>query len=390
MDKWISKYLKKQTSLGNKPRVVLGILSGKIGFFSNFLLFVIKIFAGLVAGSVSIIADAVNNLSDSISSVVTVFGFHVAAKPPDKEHPYGHERSEYITGLIISIVILFVGYEFLGVSIQRIIEPTAIQSSFLVTSLLVLSIIIKLIQRFFYQRVYQKIHSTAIRAASQDSLNDIYITLVVLFSSIIESITGWRIDGFSGLIIAFYILYSGIELIRESIDDLIGTRPSKEKIEQLIEQLDEYPSIVGYHDLLMHNYGPNKTFATIHIEVDDRWSLNHAHQLVNDIQKKSKKKLGIELLCHLDPIAIQSKEETLVYQQIKSILKSLDLGLTFHDFRIVSSHDKETIQFDVVVPEGISLTNEELYDKIEKLVQKRIGVYPLEIVFDRIYLLKND
>ncbi|MBM6615475.1 cation transporter [Desemzia sp. RIT804] len=386
MEKWLERYLNKYQP--DERRTKLGIFSGKIGLFSNLILFIIKLSAGLISGSVSIMGDAINSLADFATSILTLFGFHMAAKPADKKHPYGHERSEYITGLVVSLGIMFVGFQFLLNSIQRIFDPTSLNTTPLVYGLLIISVLVKLGQGFFYKQVAQKIHSNAIDAAAQDSFNDIYTTLVVLGASVVEMTFGWRIDGYAGILIALYILYNGIQIIRESIDDLLGKGPTEQEIAQIIHFLDHYTSIVGYHDLLLHHYGPNKTFATIHIEIDDSWNLTEAHRVIDAIEKDFKAHLGVDLVCHLDPIAIKSTEQTSVYQQVKRILQSYQLNLKFHDFRVEEKNGVATIQFDIVVPDNIEKTNDELLSAIRKDVTENIGAFEVEIEFDRIYLLK--
>lgn len=386
IERWLERYLNKQHTKNQRNQ--LGLFSGKVGLFSNLALFLIKMSAGLISGSVSIIGDAINSLADCASSILTLFGFHIAAKPADKQHPYGHERSEYITGLVVSLGILFVGFQFLLNSIQRIMDPTALNTTTLVFVLLVISIIIKVVQGYFYRKVGKKIHSNAIDAAAQDSFNDVYTTLVVLGASVVETIFGWRIDGYAGVFIALYILYNGISIIRESIDDLLGKGPTEKQINEIKHFLDYYTSIIGYHDLLMHHYGPNKTFATIHIEIDDSWSLTEAHRVIDAIEKDFKEYLGVELVCHLDPIAIKSEEQTTIYQQVKRILQSYELNLKFHDFRVEEDDGLSTIQFDIVVPDNIEKTNQELLAAIQKDIAENIGAFEVEIEFDRIYLLK--
>lgn len=388
-EKWLKKYTHYQNKIGNDSRTRIGILSGKAGLVSNLFLFFIKLIAGWIAGSVSIMADAMNNLSDSASSVLTLLGFHFSSKPPDKEHPYGHERSEYISGLLVSVVILFVGYEFLMSSIDRILNPSSLNSTPLVYILLIVSVFLKILQGFFYKDAAAQIDSNTIRAASQDSFNDVYTTLVVLSSILIERLTGWQIDGYAGVLIALYILYSGYQSITNSFNDLLGSRPNEDEIAKMSQKLDSYSSIIGYHDLLVHSYGPNKTFASVHIEIDDSWSLTEAHNVIDMIENEFKEQLGIQLVCHLDPIAIQSEEHTKVYRQVKQILQSYQLNLKFHDFRIEEKDEQSTIHFDIVVPDGVSKGNEELEQSIIQDIHKTIGDFRVKIKFDRVYLLKQ-
>lgn len=388
LEKWLERYAAKQNN--KNARTTIGVVSGKMGLVSNLLLFILKMIAGSISGSISIVTDAVNNLADSASSLLTLMGFHVASKPPDKEHPYGHERSEYISGLLISVVIIFVGIQFFTTSIERILNPAALNTTPLVLGLLIISIIAKIAQGYFYRTAAKQIHSNTLHSASRDSLNDVYVTAIVLAASIIESVTGWRIDGYAGALLAVFIIYSGIQAIRESINDLLGTRPSKEEISEMKELLNQYDSIVGYHDLLIHSYGPNQTFATIHIEIDDSWGITTAHRLIDQIEADFEEKLGVDLVCHVDPIAIQNETHTQIYRQVKQILNSFQFELKFHDFKVEENGEKPLIHFDVVLPDNTEKTNEELFAAIEKNIHQQIGDYAVKIQFDRLDLLKEN
>jgi len=380
-----NKFINQMTNANNKEerRQRVGILSGRVGLVSNLFLFVIKLIAGLMSGSISIVTDAMNNLGDSASSVITLFGFRAASKPADKEHPFGHERSEYISGLIISIIIIYVGLQFLSSSFNQIMHPTPLNTSALVFGLLIVSIVIKVLQGQFYRKMAKEIQSNTLQNSAQDSINDVYITTMVLVSSLVETWTGWQIDGYAGGLLSLFIIYSGIQAIRDSIDDLLGKRPSKVEIRQMKDLLDQYDNIVGYHDLLVHSYGPNQTFATIHIEIDDSWNLTRAHHLIDCIEEDFKHKLGVELVCHLDPIAIQNEHDTAIYRQVKAILK--DFNLKFHDFKI----EHQTILFDIVLPDNPQLTDDALFMQIEQKIHEQIGNYEVKIIFDRLDLLKE-
>lgn len=380
-----NKFINQMTNANNKEerRQRVGILSGRVGLVSNLFLFVIKLVAGLMSGSISIVTDAMNNLGDSASSVITLFGFRAASKPADKEHPFGHERSEYISGLIISIIIIYVGLQFLSSSFNQIMHPTPLNTSTLVFVLLIVSIVIKVLQGQFYRKMAKEIQSNTLQNSAQDSINDVYITTMVLVSSLVETWTGWQIDGYAGGLLSLFIIYSGIQAIRDSIDDLLGKRPSKVEIRQMKDLLDQYDNIVGYHDLLVHSYGPNQTFATIHIEIDDSWNLTRAHHLIDCIEEDFKHKLGVELVCHLDPIAIQNEHDTAIYRQVKAILK--DFNLKFHDFKV----EHQTILFDIVLPDNPQLTDDALFMQIEQKIHEQIGNYEVKIIFDRLDLLKE-
>ncbi|MDN6625667.1 MAG: cation diffusion facilitator family transporter [Pisciglobus halotolerans] len=389
MKRLFERIERKSAAKGKELRAAVGRFAGEVGIVSNILLFGVKFLIGVVSGSVSITADAMNNLSDSASSILTVIGFQIAGKPADKEHPYGHQRSEYISGMIISIIMLFVGGQFFRTSIERIMNPTDLRTSGLIFMILGLSIALKIWQGYFYKRGAEYIHSKTLAANAKDSFNDVFTTAAVLISSITEYSFGWNIDGYVGLAIASYIMYSGIKILSEFMNDLLGPRPSEEEINQMTAFLDQYESIEGYHDLLIHSYGPNKTFASVHIEIDDSWSLIQAHEVIDAIEKDFKKQLGISLVCHLDPIAMHSEEQTAIYQKVKQILKSFELDLKFHDFRVEQQKNRDCISFDVVVPEKTKLTNDELLKQIQTDIQATIGDYDTDIVFDRIYLLKK-
>lgn len=384
---WINKYSMNGTK--EEARKSVGVIAGIVGLVSNLLLFVIKFLAGSLSGSLSIITDGMNNLGDSASSLVTLLGFRAASKPADKEHPYGHERSEYISGLLISVIIIYVGIQFFTTSINQIMNPSSLTASPLVFGLLIISIIAKVVQGNFYRTAAESIQSNTLYSAAQDSTNDVYVTGLVLVTTAVEMWTGWQVDGYAGAVLSIVIIYSGFQAIRESSNDLLGTRPSKKEILQMKELLDQYDSIVGYHDLLVHSYGPNQIFATIHIEIDDSWDIKKAHHVIDNIETDFEEKLAVELVCHLDPIAIQSEHDTAIYRQIKQILKSLHLEVKFHDFKVEKSNEEDLILFDVVLPDNTAQTDEELLKIIKAKIHQEVGDYRVKIKFDRLDLLKE-
>ena len=381
----IKKYVESKSA--HDKRTQVGVLAGIVGFFSNLSLALIKFFAGWVSGSVSILTDAINSLSDTISSILTLVGFRAASKPADKEHPYGHERSEYITGFVMSLLIIFVGFQFLMTSIERIMNPADLHTTPLIMGLLVISIIVKIIQGFFYQDAAQLIDSTTLRAGALDSFNDVYTTLVVLVASLLETYTGWHVDGYAGTALALFIIYNGIQTIRESIDDLLGSRPTDAELQRIRKEFVKYEGILGFHDFRMHQYGPNKVFATIHIELDESWTLVQAHELLDRIELDFQENLGIELVCHPDPIGVQNPHHNELYRQVKRILKSYSVNLKFHDFQVMEEGDDITLNFDILLPEEFRDKSEELYHQIEADIHRQMGDYQLRIEFDHIDLL---
>ncbi|MGM0175167.1 cation diffusion facilitator family transporter [Enterococcus devriesei] len=374
-------------SKANK-RTGVGILAGLLGLFSNLALFIAKFFIGSLSGSVSIMADAINNLSDTASSVITLAGFKIAGKPADEGHPYGHERFEYISGFVISILVTYVGVRFLDSSFVKIIHPSSVLLSPIVYIVLVLSILLKFWQGFMYRKLSREIDSDTLKATAQDSINDVYTTIAVLISAIIEWLSGWRIDGYIGFLIALYIIYSGIKMLLGFINDLMGVRPPEAEVLAIRKHLDNYPNIIGYHDLLIHSYGPNSVFASVHIEVNQDWSLSHAHEVIDAIEYEVKEDVGVDLVCHLDPYPINDPDFKRIAPELKKTLKDIHPHLRFHDLRVDKTTTPETIYFDLVVPEELKKTeNSHLQDIISQHFIAQNEPAKLNITFDRTYLL---
>lgn len=382
LEHFVEKMIKNKNR--EEQRTKVGQIAGVIGLVSNIVLFLGKFSIGFIANSVSIMADAINSLSDMISSILTLVGFKVAAKPADKEHPYGHERFEYISGLAVSFIIMLVGVQFLQSSFNKILDPESITFSVLIFIVLLASIIIKIWQGKMYGKLAKKIDSQTLQASGKDSLNDVFITITVLLSALVEYISGWHIDGFVGFVLALYIIYTGIKMIKDFIDELLGSRPLDYEIQIMEARLANYPSILGYHDLLVHNYGPQSKFASVHIEVDASWDLTDAHQVIDMIEKDFKENLEVELVCHLDPVAIHDDQYLKINQELNNILADLNQGLKMHDLRI-KNHN--VLQFDLVIPEGITENENQLVEDIRQLVMKRIGNYHLDVRLDHNYLL---
>lgn len=371
------RYVKK------RQRTKIGELAGILGLISNLLLFIGKFIIGFTAGSVSIMADAMNSLSDFVASILTLIGFRVGAKPADSDHPFGHERFEYISGLVISLIITFVGFQFLTSSVSKMIQPEPVRISKYLFIVLVLSVLIKIWQGRMYLKLAKNIDSETLKASSKDSFNDVYTTLAVLFSALFEWYTGVLIDGYVGFLLALYIIYSGFSMVQDFVRELLGSRPNQEEIQEMEARLSSYSNILSYHDLLVHNYGPRKRFASVHIEVDSSWTLMQAHQVIDTIEKDFQEQLGVDLVCHLDPVAIQDIHYLTIANTMNSIIFHIDQGLRIHDFRVID----KTLQFDLVIPEAFSLSEKELRRSIQKAVLDTLGEYKLDITFDHNYLL---
>lgn len=371
------RYVKK------RQRTKIGELAGILGLISNLLLFIGKFLIGFTAGSVSIMADAMNSLSDFIASILTLIGFRLGAKPADSDHPFGHERFEYISGLVISLIITFVGFQFLTSSVSKMIQPEPVRISKYLFIVLVLSVLTKIWQGRMYLKLAKNIDSETLKASSKDSFNDVYTTLAVLFSALFEWYTGVLIDGYVGFLLALYIIYSGFSMVQDFVRELLGSRPNQEEIQEMEARLSSYSNILGYHDLLVHNYGPRKRFASVHIEVDSSWTLMQAHQLIDMIEKDFQEQLGVDLVCHLDPVAIQDIHYLTIANTMNSIIFHIDQGLRIHDFRVID----KTLQFDLVIPEAFSLSEKELRRSIQRAVLDNLSEYKLDITFDHNYLL---
>lgn len=367
-----------------------GISSGVIGLVTNVFLVIIKFIAGLTANSVSILADAMNSVGDSLSALLTIIGFYIAKKPADKEHPFGHQRAEYISGLFTAIIILFVGFQFLLVSIEKIIQPTSVEQSTLVLNLLVLSILTKAGLAYYYYKKNKNISakSNVIRALMKDSLYDMIINLVIIVSYFVEITYGWYIDGYIGLLVSFIILHGGTSIILESSNDLLGTRPSPKLVQKMQDVLDSYEDIIGYHDLMLHKYGPNNMFATVDIEVDSRWDLIEAHNIIDTIEREFKNEFDVVLVCHLDPVVLYDEEQNEIYRVVKQTLKSYNQDFYFHDFRVEEHEDYKEVFFDVVVPDTYEASDEVLYERINTDIHQKLeDSLKLSIEFDRNYVL---
>ena len=371
---------------GKNERNSYGVFSGIMGLISNVILFLAKLFLGLLSGSVSIIADAVNNLSDAASSVLMLVGFYISGKPADKNHPYGHERFENISGMLVSVLILFVGLQFMSASFDKIVHPEGIRISPVLFLILVFSILVKIAQSLLYQEIGKTIDSNALVAAAKDSLNDVFTTVAVLIGAVVELFTGWRIDGYIGFLLALYIIITGIRLVIGFIHDLMGRRPSQEMIDEMENLLSSFSEIHGFHDLLIHDYGKKKIFASVHIEMDDSWSVVKAHQVIDTIEKIFMQKQNVDLVCHLDPVNLMASSQK-IQNEMDVILKSFPQGLRMHDFRITSKGQKEILNFDLVIPQEYEWTEDTILGKLREQVAISIGEYELLIAFDRTYLL---
>ena len=358
-----------------------GMKSGIVGIVANTVLFISKIVIGLLSGSVSIIADAINNLSDSVSSILTFAGYYMSNKPADKEHPFGHERFEYISGFVISFIMLILSFEIILSSIESIKIHEFTKLNTVGLFVLVFSIVVKGMMYLYYRKQGKRINSEVLMANAQDSLNDVLITGSILFSNLL----GLKIDGYLGLLIAAIIIISALKMLSEFISELLGERPDQNLIDGIVAILKESKSIYGFHDLMIHAYGKNNVYSVVHVEVDERLSLIDAHDIIHEIEEAIFDKTGIIMDVHLDPLDIQSPEIKEIVKIIKETLKALDIRLKFHDVRILG----DKILVDIVKNDGILVPEEDIYDIITDRLKEHNVPYVLEIHFDSLDLLSD-
>ena len=328
----------------------VGRLSGSVGIAANVLLCAMKLLVGTISGSVSITADAMNNLSDASSSIVTLLGFKLSEKPADDHHPYGHARYEYLSGLGVAALILVIGFELLKTSIGKILNPTPTEFSLWVAGVLLGSIAVKLWMSRFNTLLGRKIQSTTLLATAADSRNDVVSTAAVLLAALVEAVSGWRIDGVMGLGVAVFILYSGITLGKDTISPLLGENASPKLRQQIIDILRSDRKVLGYHDLMVHDYGPGQRFASVHVEMDYREDPLKCHTRIDNLERRCLQQHHVHLVIHYDPIVVGDLELDAMRVRVNGILHTMDERLSIHDFRMVKSDEHTKLIFDMTVP----------------------------------------
>lgn len=367
-------------------RGAYGRLGSIVGISANIFLSMSKIVVGTLFNSISITADGVNNLSDAGSSVVTLIGFKISGKPADKDHPFGHARIEYLTGLVVGVVILLLGVELLKSSVQKIRNPESIVFSWTMIFVLVLSIVIKIWLSYFNLKIGKKISSSTMKATAVDARNDVIATSAVLISIFIAKFTGFEVDGYMGALVGLFILYSGYSILKDILNPLLGEMPDHDFIEKIEKKILSYEGIINIHDLVVHNYGPNRYFATVHAEVNANDDILKSHDMIDNIERDFAKDLDINLVIHLDPIITNDKEINQLRCMTGKIIKSIDEKLSMHDFRVVKGETHTNLIFDVVIPVGYEIKSSELIGKIEKAVKKENENYYAVVTIDENYV----
>lgn len=361
-----------------------GSAAGAVGIVTNLLLFVIKLAAGLLSHSVAILADAVNNLTDSGSSIITMVGFHLAAKPADEEHPYGHARLEYLSGVAVSFIVLFLGLQLGLSSVEKIKTPEETTYSALTIGILVVSILVKLWQFAFYRSVGKKIDSQAIFATSGDSRNDAVSTAVVLLGACVTHFSGLNLDGWLGLAVAVFILVSGVKLVMETADPLLGVAPDKDLVRKIYQKVLSYDGVLGLHDLEVHSYGAGRCFATVHCEVPAEEDILQSHDLIDNIERDFLQNENIHLVIHLDPIVTSDARTNALREQVNRLVLGLYPQGSMHDFRVVWGVTHSNVVFDVAVPFSLHESEEQMQKKIAQSVEALDDTYRAVITVEHI------
>lgn len=383
----VKKFVKDYEDVKNeKVRTSYGFLGGTIGIIVNIILFIIKLSAGLIVNSIAVTADAFNNLTDSASSLITIVGFKLSNMPADEEHPFGHGRLEYISALIVAFMVMFVGFQFTKSSFDRIMNPSPVEFEVIPFVLMIASILTKVWLSRFNRFVGNSIDSAALKASSMDALGDVIITTTVALSLLISRFTLLPIDGYIGIAVSLFILYSGYKLIRETLNPLLGESPDKELVENIKSSVLSYKHIDGVHDLIIHNYGPGRCMASIHAEVPADINIVEIHDIIDEAEREISEKLNIYLVIHMDPINVDDIEVHQTKDELIGVLKQFPVVKSIHDFRVVGEGEHKNLIFDVVVDSTAKLNSEDeerLKNDICTGVKRAYPYYNCNITLDK-------
>lgn len=385
MWKKIVENLSKDEADISKPavRAAYGKLSGYVGIACNTILFLGKIIIGTLSGSVSVTADAVNNLSDASSSVISLMGFKLSAKPADEEHPYGHGRYEYLAGLMVAVLILVIGIELIKTSADKVMNPAPVEFNWVLVAILLSSMIIKLWMMWFNRRIGRRIRSGTLMATAADSRNDVLTTGVVLTAAVISYYTGVDLDGWMGIAVAVFILISGIGLIRDTLDPLLGKAPETAAVKKIRDKIMSYEGVLGTHDLLIHDYGPGRQFASVHVEMAAEADVIVSHDVIDNIEQDFLREEGVHLIVHFDPIITEQGETGNLRLWLDQEIRLIHPDITIHDLRLVPGVVQTKLVFDCVLPHELDMTDGELKAAVNILVRKTYPEYHCAIVVDR-------
>ncbi|MDF2533491.1 MAG: cation efflux family protein [Clostridia bacterium] len=385
----VRRFVKNHEKTGDSNvRQAYGYLGGFIGIFANILLFAGKLLVGLAINSIAVMADAINNLSDAASSVITLVGFKVTNKPADREHPFGHGRIEYISAMIVSFLVILVGFEFIKSSVERVMNPEAVKFDWITIILLSFSIAIKVWLSFFNRKIGRAIGSKAMEATAMDSLSDVITTSVVLLSLILSIWITFPIDGYIGIAVALFIMYSGFNLTKDTLNPLLGEAPEVEFVNDIITRTLSYEGVIGVHDIIVHNYGPNRCVVSLHAEIPASMDVVSAHDLIDKAEQEISEELGIHLVMHMDPINTDDKVVQKVQQQIVGVLMEFGMELSIHDFRMVGDDNHCNVIFDMVIPHEVAEKDEKKVSKeISEAIKNKYPQFNPIIKIDRSYAI---
>lgn len=385
----LARYFIKNYEQTESPSVrqSYGVLCGSVGIGFNILLFIGKFLAGLISNSIAITADAFNNLSDAGSSLITLIGFKMAGQKPDTEHPFGHGRIEYLTGLLVSLLILLMGVELIKSSVSKILYPEVTECTPVVAGILIVSILVKLYMYLYNRSTGRKIDSAAMMATAADSLSDMLSTSVVLIATLIGKFTGLQIDGWCGLLVGIFILYAGFSAAKDTISPLLGQPPQKEFVEKIESIVQSYPQVLGIHDLIVHDYGPGRVMISLHAEVPASGDMLHLHDTIDNIERQLHRELHCDAVIHMDPVMNDDEETQELKKQVTCCLHELDKSLNLHDFRIVKGPTHTNIIFDILVPFKFQLSDAEISRFMEEKIHSISASYYAVINIDKDYTI---
>ena len=366
-----------------RTRKKYGFLSGITGIALNILLCVGKLAAGSFSGAISVIADGLNNLSDAGSSIVNMAGFKIANTPPDREHPFGHGRAEYISGLIISLIIILMGVELFESSFERIFDPQTLKPDLFTIIILFASTAVKLWLFAFNRKLGEKINSVALKATAADSLSDVLSTTAVIAGMLVCYYFDMNIDGYVGLAVAVFIIFSGLKTAKESLSPLLGQMPEKETVKSIQKYVCGCDKVIGIHDLIIHNYGAGTSFVSLHAEVDSQMTLTDAHKVIDKIEKDLREKFNCYVTIHIDPVDVNDPETTELCQKVKEIVENIDKELSIHDFRVLKSAAKRSVIFDLNLPYNYKLSDIQVKNMVISKIKSMYGSIDVIVCAER-------
>ena len=382
----IRKFVKNYNNTADgEVRSAYGKLSGFVGIICNAVLFIGKILVGTLSGSVSITADAVNNLSDASSSIISLLGFKLASRPADEEHPYGHGRYEYLSGLMVAVLIMVIGVELLKGSVEKMINPVSVTFSYVTVCVLVFSIILKLWMAVFNTKTGKAINSKTLIATAVDSRNDVITTFAVLLAMLISNFTSLELDGWMGAMVALFILYSGFGLVKDTLDPMLGRAPDAEMVNGIRNKILSYPGVLGTHDLMVHDYGPGRQFASVHVEMAAEDDVLASHDVIDNIERDFLADCGLHMIVHMDPISTKDSLANDLREWINHEIKNLDDRLSIHDLRIVKGTTHTNVIFDCVVPYDVEIGEKEIKNFLSNVVRDKYENFYCVITIDRSY-----